>query len=427
MRYIPFSKEVNIKNRKRLYEKLLPDSFVILAGNEEIPWSGDQYYPFRQNSNFFYLCGIDQEDSFLCLYPNHPNPEQREVLFIKESNSEMLIWNGKKLSREEAAELSGIQTVRWNTNFQSHIQEIANQSKNIYLSMNETNKGFSSFLDRDKRLVIELKDRFPLHNFERLSPLLVSLRLIKCKEEVEMIRKSVAITKKAFNRVLKTVKPGMKEFEVEAEITFEFVRNGVSSHAYAPIIAGGSNACVLHYTQNDKELKRDDLLLLDFGASYANYASDCSRTIPVNGKFSSRQKDCYNAVLSVFRRAVPLFIPGMSIEKINKEVDKMMEEVMIDLGLFTKADRDAQDSKNPLYRNYYMHGVSHFMGLDVHDVGLKNTILQKGMVLTCEPGIYIKEEGIGVRIENDILVDDISIDLMSNFPIEIEEIEKMMD
>lgn len=426
MRYKPLPKEFFERNRKALRKKLVPDSLVVLTGNEEIPWSGDQYYPFRQYSDFFYLTGIDQEDSMVCLCPHHPNPALREVLFIRETSPEMVIWKGEKLSKEQAVELSGIQTVKWNSEFWPVVQEMAFRSRNIYLSLNETMKVYSDIRTAEKRLAEEMKKRFPAHSYERLAPLITSLRLIKSDEEIDTIKKSIDITGKALQRVLKTTRPGMKEFEVEAEITYEFVRNGASSHAYAPIVASGENACILHYTANDKVLKDGDLLLIDFGASYGNYASDCSRTIPVNGKFSPRQKECYNAVLKVFREAVKLFVPGNSIEYINKEVNKMMEAAMIDLGLFTVKERDAQDPKNPLYQKYFMHGISHFMGLDVHDVGMKNEKLQKGMVLTCEPGIYIKEEGIGIRIENDILVDDTPQDLMKDFPIEVEEIEALM-
>lgn len=426
MRYKPLPRDFYERNRKALRQKLVPDSLVVVSGNDEIPWSGDQYYLFRQYSDFFYLCGIDQEDSMLCLCPHHPNPALREVLFIKETSPEMVIWNGEKLTKEQATQLSGIQTVKWNTEFWSAVQEMAFQSRNIYLSLNEAPKFHSAVPTAEKRLAEEIGKRFPTHNTERLAPVLAQQRVIKLKEEIEAIKKSIAITGKALNRVLKMVSPGMMEYQIEAEMTYEFIRNGASSHAYAPIVASGSNACVLHYTANDKELKDGDMLLLDFGSSYGNYAADCSRTIPVNGKFSLRQKECYNAVLKVFREATKLYVPGGSIEKINKEVNRMMEEVMMELGLFTKAERDAQDPKKPLYQKYFMHGTSHFMGLDVHDVGIKNETLQKGMVLTCEPGIYIKEEGIGIRIENDILVDDTPQDLMKDFPVEVEEIEGLM-
>ncbi|PLW92110.1 MAG: X-Pro aminopeptidase [Marinilabiliales bacterium] len=427
MRYEPLPASFYERNRKALYKKLVPDSLVVLTGNEEIPWSGDQYYPFRQYSDFFYLTGIDQEDSMVCLCPHHPNKALREVLFIKETSPEMVIWNGEKLTKDQAAKLSGIQTVKWNSEFWTVVQEMAFQSRCIYLSMNEAPKFQSAVPTAEKRLAEELRKRFPAHNTERLAPVLAQERVVKSKEEIETIKKSIAITGMALNRVLKTVSPGMMEYQIEAEMTYEFMRNGASSHAYAPIVASGENACVLHYTANDKMLKDGDLLLMDFGASYGNYASDCSRTIPVNGKFTPRQKECYNAVLAVFREAVKLFVPGNTIENINKEVNKLMEEAMIGLGLFTKEERDEQDPKKPLYQKYFMHGTSHFMGLDVHDVGMKTTKLQKGMVLTCEPGLYIKDEGIGIRIENDILVDDTPVDLMADFPIEVEEIEDLMN
>lgn len=427
MRYKPMTPEFFKRNRKRLIEKLLPDSTVVLAGNETMPWSGDQDFTFRQNSNFFYLTGIDEENAMLCLCPHHPDPSLREVLFVKHADPTMVIWYGKRLSQEEASDLSGIKTVKWTSDFQSTLRDMVMQSRTIYMELNEYLKYSTPVADRNRRLIDELKSLYPLHQFERIAPQITELRLSKSAEELEYIAKSIDITREAFLRVLKTTKPGMMEYEVEAEISYEFMRRGASGHAYSPIVASGENACVLHYITNDSVLRDGELLLLDFGAVYGNYAADCSRTIPVNGKFTPRQKQCYNAVLDVFKQAKTLLVPGASIEKTNKQIALLLEQKMIDLGLFTAADVKTQASgASPLYFRYYMHGASHFMGLDVHDVGLKTTILRKGMVLTCEPGLYIKEEGIGIRIENDILVDDTPIDLMRHFPIEADEIEKLM-
>ncbi|KAF5044199.1 Xaa-Pro aminopeptidase [anaerobic digester metagenome] len=338
----------------------------------------------------------------------------------------MVIWYGKRLSREEASELSGIKTVKWVADFKTALRDMAQQSRTIYMGLNEYLKYSTNTHDANHRLVDEIKNLFPLHQYERLTPLTTELRLCKSPEEVDMIGKAIDITKEAFMRVLKTTKPGMMEYEVEAEMTHEFIRRGASGHAYSPIVAGGENACVLHYITNDSPLKDGDLMLLDFGAVYGNYASDCSRTIPVNGKFSTRQKQCYNAVLDVLKEAKKILLPGTTIEKTNKQMALMLEQKMIDLGLFSADDVKNNTGSAPLYFRYYMHGASHFMGLDVHDVGLRTMTLKKGMVLTCEPGIYIKEEGIGIRIENDIMVDDEPIDLMKDIPFEADEIENLM-
>ena len=426
MRYKPMSPEFFTRNRKRLMEKLLPESLVVLAGNEHMPWSGDQDYPFRQNSDFFYLTGVDEENALLCLCPHHPDQNLREVLFIQEADPTMVIWYGKRLSREEASELSGIKTVKWVNDFKAALRDMAQQSRTIYMGLNEYLKYSTNTHDANRRLVDEIKNLFPLHQYERLTPLTTELRLCKSPEEIDMTAKAIDITKEAFMRVLKTTKPGMMEYEVEAEMTHEFIRRGASGHAYSPIVAGGENACVLHYITNDSPLKDGDLMLLDFGAVYGNYASDCSRTIPVNGKFSPRQKQCYNAVLDVLKEAKKILVPGTTIEKTNKQIALMLEQKMIELGLFTVDDVKNNTGSTPLYFKYYMHGASHFMGLDVHDVGLRTMTLKKGMILTCEPGLYIKEEGIGIRIENDILVDDEPIDLMKEIPFEADEIECLM-
>lgn len=426
MRYKPMSPEFFKRNRKRLMEKLLPESLVVLAGNEHMPWSGDQDYAFRQNSDFYYLTGIDEENAVLCLCPHHPDPNMREVLFVQEADPTMVIWYGKRLSREEASALSGIKTVKWVSDFKGALRDMAQQSRTIYMGVNEYLKYSSPTPDANRRLINEIKELFPLHQYERLTPITTELRLCKSSEEIEMIGKAIDITKEAFIRVLKTTKPGMMEYEVEAEMTHEFIRRGSSGHAYSPIVAGGENACVLHYITNDNALKDGDLMLLDFGATYGNYASDCSRTVPVNGKFTPRQKQCYNAVLDVLKEAKKILVPGTTIEKTNKQIAFMLEQKMVELGLFSAEDVKNNAASAPLYFRYYMHGASHFMGLDVHDVGLRTMTLKKGMMLTCEPGIYIKEEGIGIRIENDILVDDEPVDLMNDIPYEADEIEDLM-
>ncbi|HBF88271.1 MAG TPA: X-Pro aminopeptidase [Bacteroidales bacterium] len=422
MRYKKIKPDLFIKNRKKLSDILVKSSVFVVFSSDEFIRNGDQFHKFRQNSDLFYLTGIEQEKTILCIGNQHSIEEQ---LFILRPNEKMEIWNGHKLTIKEAQQISGIKNVKYIDEFESYVDSIIPKLENIYLDNVIASKNNVEYSHKSLRFYKESLKKYPhlsVHGFEKT---LHILRTIKEPEEIRLIEKACEITHKTFNKILKIVDPNIKEYEVEAEITYEFNKSG-ANHAYRPIVASGINACSLHYIENDKVCNNNDLLLLDFGAEYANYASDCSRTIPVNGKFTKRQLDCYNAVLSVFNEARKLFVPGNSIEKINETVNKLMEEEMIKLGLFTADDVKNQDKDFPLYRKYFMHGTSHFMGLDVHDVGNKTDILQKGMILTCEPGLYIKEEAIGIRIENDILVDDVPIDLMANIPIEAREIEKLM-
>ena len=428
MRYLPINNKLFIENRKRFIEQLPEDSAAIFYSNDQQPRNGDQYFPYRQQSDFFYLTGIDQEKSILLIVPDCKNAKYKEALFLLKTNEQIAIWEGHKYTKEEAKKNSGIENIYWLDEFDIAIKEIMSTTNNIFLNRNEYAKFFPDVEERNHRLGEELKTKFPLHNYHRSAPLLTKLRLIKSDEEIKLLRKACDITKLAFKRVLGNIKPGNYEFEVQANIEHEFTINRANGHGYAPIIASGSNACVLHYIENDKECKDGDLVLFDFGAEYANYSADMSRTIPVNGKFTPRQKECYNAVLNVFKQAKQLYVPGNTINKINDEINKMMETEMIKLGLFTEEDVQKQDKDNPLFKKYFMHGTAHFLGLDVHDVGGKDEELKAGMVLTCEPGIYIPEENIGIRIENDILITNASpIDLMEDIPIEVEEIERIMN
>lgn len=427
MRYLPINNKLFIENRERFVELLPADSAAIFYSNDQQPRNGDQYFPFRQQSDFFYLTGIDQEKSILLIVPDIKNKKLSVALFLLKTNEQIAIWEGHKYTKEEAKEISGIENISWVDDFDSAIKEVMSATNNIFLNRNEHPKFFPDVKERNHRLGEDLKKEFPLHNYHRSAPLLTRLRLIKSDEEIALLREACDITNKAFRRVLATTKPGKFEFEIRAVIDHEFTNNRANGHGYAPIIASGKNACVLHYVENDKECKDGDLVLFDFGAEYANYSADMSRTIPVNGKFTKRQKECYNAVLHVFKQAKKLYIPGNTINKINDEVNMMMEKEMINLGLFTKEDVQKQDKENPLFKKYFMHGTSHFLGLDVHDVGDKDEVFQPGMVLTCEPGLYIQEENIGIRIENDILITNNSpIDLMEDIPIEVEDIEKLM-
>ncbi|MFO7828732.1 MAG: aminopeptidase P N-terminal domain-containing protein [Bacteroidales bacterium] len=426
MKYHQLDSALFVKNRKKITKQLQPGSVVLIHSNDQMPRNGDQYFPFRQNSDLFYLTGIDQEKTILTLCPNHPDKDLREILFILESNEKINTWEGYKYSIEDAQNTSGIKTVKYIHEFDSIFRELALKAENIYLNLSENPKFKPEIKSADERFISRLESEFPAHDFQRLAPILKKLRMTKESEEIKLMQQACDITEKAFYRVLKFVKPGVAEYQVEAEITHEFLWNRANGHAYHPIVASGKNACILHYNQNISECKDGDLLLMDFGAEYANYAADCSRTIPVNGKFTPRQRECYEAVLRVMKKGISWLTPGTTINRVNERVENLLQEEHIKLGLYTQEDVDKQDPNNPLVKKYYPHGTCHFIGLDVHDVGDKNATLEEGMVLTCEPGLYIPEENIGIRIEDDIIVAHKPVDLMKNIPKEVDEIEKIM-
>ncbi|WP_367328724.1 aminopeptidase P N-terminal domain-containing protein [Lentimicrobium sp.] len=426
MRYKSIDPDLFRKNREKLEKKLKPNALAVIHANDEMPRNGDQCFVYRQNSDLFYLTGLDQEKCILTLFPNHPVEAMREIVFTVRTNDRMVTWYGHKYTLEQVTEISGVKNVRWLDDFEDTFRDLMARAEFVYLNQNENPRFTTEVPSRDLRFMQQLRHDYPLHAFERLAPLLTDLRMVKEPEEIEMINRACEITGDAFGRVLNFVKPGVLEYEVEAEITHEFLRNGASGHAYPPIIASGVNNCILHYNQNDQVCKDGDLLLLDFGAEYGNYAGDCSRTIPVNGKFSPRQRQVYEAVLRVLRKASRMLVPGTTIDKYHSEICKIVESELIGLGLFSREDVEKQDPENPLFFKYYMHGTSHFMGLDVHDVGSKQHPLRKGMVLSCEPAIYIPEEGFGIRLENDILVDEEPVDLMAHIPIEPDDIEALM-
>lgn len=427
MRYSPISTDLFIKNRKKLIEKINKNSLVIIHSNDEMPRNGDQTFPFRQNSDLFYLCGIDQEKTILTICPDHQDKNFKQILFIRKTNKDLEIWEGHKLTKKEATKISGTKTVFWLEEFDKILNDLMSQSSSVYLNRNENPRFTTEVPYKDIRFTKELEEKFPLHKYERIAPILSSLRLIKEPEEIDLIQQACEITKKAFDKYIKLVKPGVMEFEIEAEIIAEFIRNRASGHSFSPIVASGKNACVLHYIDNNKKCLDGDLVLIDFGAEYANYPGDCTRTLPVNGKFSPRQRELYNATLRVFKQAKAMLKPGKSLNELHKKVCKIWEEEHIKLGLYTAEDVKKQDKKNPMYFNYYMHGTSHFIGLDVHDVGSKDEILKPGMVVSCEPGIYVKEEGIGIRLENEVLItENEPYDFMADIPIEPDEIEELM-
>lgn len=428
MRYLPIDKKLFIENRNRFSNKLPEESIAIFHSADQSPRNGDQYHTFRQQSDLFYLSGIDQEKSILILAPNHPNKKLREALFLIKTNEQIAVWEGHKYTKEEACATSGIENIYWLDEYEFNLNEAMLDVKNVFLNRNEYAKFFPEVEERNHRKGNELKANFPLYQYHRTAPILANLRMIKSDLEIELIQKACDITAKAFNRVLKTTKPGKYEFQIQAEIDYEYTMNRSNGHGYTPIIASGKSGCVLHYIENDKICNEGDLMLMDFGAEYANYTADMSRTIPVNGKFSKRQKQCYNSVLKVFKELKKMYVPGTISTEINEKANKLMEEEMILLGLFSKEDIKKQDPENPLFKKYFMHGVTHHIGLDVHDVGSKHEAFKAGMILTCEPGIYIPEEGFGIRIENDILItNNEPIDLMQKIPIGVEEIEKIMN
>jgi len=426
MRYQTISKEMYIRNRAKLVNKLKPGSLAIVNSNDEMPRTGDQTHPFRQNSDMFYLTGLDQEKCILTLCPEHPVENMREMLFTVKTSDLMVTWNGHKYTMDEVREVSGIRNVKWLDEFEITLRDLMSRVQVVYLNQNEYPKFITEVADRDARFAVKMRQDFPVHSYERLAPIVTGLRLVKEPEEIVQLQRACDLTNEGFRRVLAFVKPGQKEYEVEAEFTHEFIRKGSTGHAYSPIIASGSNACILHYNTNFNLCNDGDLLLMDVGAEYGNYAADMTRTIPVNGKFTPRQRQVYDAVLRILKAATAMLKPGTTIEKWHAEVCKLMEKELVGLGLISKKDLKNQTADSPAYFKYYMHGTGHFLGLDVHDVGSRQVVFETGMVMTCEPAIYIPEEGIGIRLENDILVAEEPVNLMAEIPVEPDEIERLM-
>jgi Xaa-Pro aminopeptidase len=428
MKYLPISNALFTINRKNFVSRIKPNSIAIFHSNDEFPRNGDQTFIFKQNVDFFYLTGIDQEQSILVLYPDCPNPLYKEVLFLRQTNEQIAIWEGHKYTRDEARIASGIDNVYWLHEHDAILHSIINYADNIYINTNENDRYNHTVPYRDIRMYEELHHKYPLHHYERAAVILRGLRAVKSGIEIELTKKACEITRDAFVRVLKFVKPGTAEYEIEAEITHEFLKQRATGNAYSPIIASGSNANVLHYIDNNQECKDGDILLMDFGAEYGNYNADMTRSIPVNGHFTKRQRDVYNAVLRVMKGAAKLILKGILLTDYHEEVGKMMTSELIGLKLLSKSDVEKQDPKMPLYKKYFMHGTSHHLGLDVHDFASRYKPFEAGNILTCEPGIYIPEEGLGIRLENDILITkDGNIDLMAGIPVEAEHIEEIMN
>ena len=424
MKYLKIDNNLFIRNRKKLKNKLAKNTLAIINSNDIMPTNADGTMPFRQNNDLFWLSGVDQEESVLVIYPDN---DEKEILFLKETNELIAIWEGAKLSKEDALNVSGISTVYWLSEMEEKLKELISNCDGVYLNNNIHSRAASIVETRDDRFRKEFAEKYNKEVLE-VAPIMHELRSIKSEIEISLIQNACDITEKGVRRILPFIRPGVMEYEIEAELMHEFLRNRSNGFAYQPIIGSGRDSCVLHYIDNNKECKDGDILLMDFGAEYANYASDLTRTVPVNGRFSSRQKDVYNSVLYVMKEATKMLRPGTVFKEYNSEIGRIMESELIKLGLLDKHDVQKQNPKKPLYRKYFMHGTSHYLGLDVHDVGSFDWPMKEGMVFTCEPGIYILEEELGIRLENDILVAAGGPeDLMKNIPIEIEEIEDLMN
>ena len=427
MKYLPLDPQIFIQNRERFRKEMKPNSIAIFVSNDEVPVNGDALYPFKQNSDLFWLTGIEQEDSMLILFPDNPENKYKEVLVLVRPNELKEKWDGKRLRAKEAQQISGIPSIVWLDALDGLLQPWIHIADNIYLDSNENDRKGSLLQTRDYRFVQEMKQRYPLHNYERAAKIMTRLRAIKTPEEINVIQEAINITDKTFRRVLGFIKPGVMEYEIEAEIVHSFLSNRATGQAYGSIIASGDRARILHYVSNNQECLDGEMVLMDFGASYGGYNADLSRTVPVNGKFSKRQKEVYNACLHLHDYAKSLLKPGISILNYTDKVGDEATKQFIKIGLLKKSDVANEDPDNKAYRKYLYHGISHHLGIDVHDLGTRTLPIQAGMVFTVEPGIYIEEEQMGIRIENNVWITKTgNKDLMKNIPITVEEIEKFM-
>ena len=429
MRYKSISSHIYKKNRGKFMSRMKKNSFAVFNSNDIYPIGADSTFPFEQHRDIFYLTGIDQEETILLLSPQDKEIKNREILFIKETDKNIQIWEGPKLSKEDARSISGIEKILWLNEFEPTLKEITSQNNGIYLNKNEHYRNNSETQTREDRFISKFKKEYPTHSVYRSNPILQHIRSIKDPLEINQIKKACDITEMGFRRILKFIKPGIWEYEIEAELLHEFISNRSKGFAYSPIIASGKNANILHYIKNDSQCKSGELILIDAAAEYGNYCSDLTRTIPVSGRYSVRQKAIYNAVLNVKREATTLLTPGNLWKEYHEEVGKIMTAELLKLGLLDKNDVRKQDPKNPAYKKYFMHGTSHHIGLDTHDYGLLNEPFEPNMVFTVEPGIYLPDEGFGIRIEDVVMVQESGdpINMMKKIPIEIDEIESIMN
>lgn len=428
MKYLPIDSQLFIKNRSKFASKLKPNSMAVLNSNDIYPISADSTLPFAQHRDIFYLSGVDQEESVLVIFPDCPKEANREILFLKETNDHIAVWEGEKLTREKAFETSGIKQVYWLHEMEKILFELMTQAERVYVNTNEHYRASVETETRDARFIKWLQKKYPAHTYDRCQPILQALRSVKEPEEIALMQQACDITEKGFKRVLGFVKPGVAEYEIEAEFIHEFKRNRSAGFAYTPIIGSGYNACVLHYIENNQVCKDGDMILMDVGAEYANYSSDMTRCVPVSGKFTERQKEVYNAVLRVKNKSAKMLVPGTIWADFHVEVGKLMTEELIGLGLLSKEDVAKEDPAWPAYKKYFMHGTAHHIGLDTHDYGILTEPMVAGMVFTVEPGIYIPDENLGIRLEDDYLIQESGepVNLMKNIPIEIDDIEKWM-
>lgn len=429
MKYDRIDKALYIANRQNFTAQMAANTLAVFNSNDIYPVSADSTLPFAQHRDILYLSGVDQEESILVLFPNASNPAHREVLFLKETSELIAIWEGEKLTKQTAYETSGIQTVYWLQQFPTIFKQLMAEAQGIYLNTNEHLRANTEVETREDRFIKQVKQDYPAHQVHKAAPIMHKIRSIKHQIELELMQTACNITEAGVRRLLGFIKPGVWEYEIEAELAHEFLRKRSKGFAYTPIVASGKNACVLHYIENNQQCQDGDVILLDVGAEYANYSSDLTRCIPVNGRFTARQKAVYNAVLHVKNEATKLLVPGTIMAEYHKQVGNLMEEQLVNLGLISMDDIKNQDPAWPAYKKYFMHGTSHFLGLDTHDVGLWHEPIAANMVFTVEPGIYIPEEGLGIRLEDDVVVQasGTPLNLMGNIPIEAEEIESLMN
>lgn len=427
MKHLPLDPQIFIRNRQRFVKEMPAGSIAIVVSNDEVPSNGDANYTFRQNSDLYWLTGIWQEDSMLVLFPENPDPKFREVLVLVRPNELKEKWDGRRLRAAEAKAISGVETVIWLDSLDALLQTWVHLAETILLDTNENDRKASLLRTRDYRFVDEMKARYPLHQYGRVARIMRELRAVKTGEEIKVVQKAIDITQVAFERVMRFVKPGVMEYEVEAEILHSFISQRAEGPAYNSIIAGGDRARTLHYVSNNNRCNDGELLLMDFGANYGGYCADLTRTIPVNGRFSKRQKEVYNACLHLHNYAKSLLKPGISIVAYTEKVGEEAGKQFLKIGLLSKADIKNQDRENPAFRKYLYHGISHHLGIDVHDLGTRTEPIKAGMLFTVEPGIYIEEEQMGIRIENNVWITRTgNKDLMKNIPITVEEIETFM-
>jgi len=427
MRYEPIKPELFISNRNKLKAHLLPNSLVVLNSNDIFPKNGDGTMAFKQNSDLFYLSGINQEETILVLYPDAKKNSWKEALFIKETNEHIKIWEGNKLTKEEAANISSIPNVYWLHEFDQIFHNIMFDADNVYLNTNEHRRASAHVETRDSRFVNCCKQKYPLHNYCRLAPIMASLRTCKNEIEIGLIKKAADITAIGFKSIMSMIKSGVMEYELEAEMLYTFIKNRSMGFAYEPIIACGKNSCVLHYTSNNMRCNDGEIILFDVAAEYANYNSDVTRVLPVNRRFSARQKAVYNSVLHILRQVQTLINPTNTLDTYQKEASAIVEQELVNLGLISMSDIKRQDEKTPAYKKYFMHGLSHHLGLDVHDLADNHSKFKTNMVLTIEPGIYIQEEGFGIRLEDNFVIRENGLEnLTKSIPIEIEELEEYL-